>query len=120
MDFGHLIVSAFAGTTGVAIYGVAILGLVELVTGILRAFASKQFDVALIDVWVRTQLAGRILPIVIILVAGAAAPDLSVLGVSVNILSTSGVAAAAVYAASALASIVGSVNPQTADVPPVE
>ena len=120
MGFGSLVVAAFQGPTGVAITGVAVLGLLELITGALRAFASGQFAWSLVDTWVRTDLAGRILPITVVLIAGAAAPDLSVLGVQVDILTTTGLAAAAVYAAATLASIVGSVNPQIADTPPSE
>jgi hypothetical protein len=120
MAFGTLIRDLFNGPTGVAIIGIAILWLVELVTGISRAFASKQFDWELVDVSVRTQLAGRVIPIVVVLIAGAAAPDLSVLGVSINVLTTAGLAASATYAAAAIASIVGNLNPQTADVPPTE
>lgn len=120
MQFGQLVVSAFQGPTGVAIWGVAILALVELVTGVLKAFASSQFSFSLIDVWVRTQLAGRILPIIVLLIASAAAPDFSVLGVDVNILTTAGLAAAATYAASAVASIVSNVTPSATDTPPVE
>lgn len=120
MGFGELVQAAFNGITGTAIYGVAILGLLELATGILRAISSAQFTFSLIDVWVRTQLAGRILPIVLVLIAGAAAPDLSVLGLTINILTVTGLAAAAVYAATALTSILGNVNPQTADTLPAE
>jgi hypothetical protein len=120
MAFGTLIRDLFNGPTGVAVVGIAILWVVELVTGIARAFASGQFKWDLVDVSVRTQLAGRIVPIVVVLIAGAATPDLSVLGVTVNVLTTAGLAAAATYAAAAVASIVGNLNPQTVDVPPTE
>ena len=120
MDFGHLVLAAFQGPTGIAIWGVALLGALELVTGILKAVAKSQFTFDLVDVWVRTQLAGRILPIVVVLIAGAASPDFSVLGLDVNPLTTLGLAGAATYAASALASIVNNVNPAAADTPPTE
>jgi hypothetical protein len=120
MAFGNLVHAAFQGPTGIAITGVAILGILELVTGALRAFAAKQFKIELVDTWVRTDLAGRILPITVVLIAGAAAPDLSALGVQVDILTATGLAGAAVYAASTLASIVANVNPAAADSPPTE
>jgi hypothetical protein len=120
MDFGHLVLAAFQGPTGIAIWGIAVLAAVELVTGVLKAFAKSQFSLTLIDVWVRTQLAGRVLPIVIVLVAGAASPDFSVLGLDVNPLTALGLAGAATYAASAIASIMDNVNPAAADTPPTE
>jgi hypothetical protein len=120
MDFGHLVISAFQGTTGTAIYGIAILGILELITGVLKAITKNVFSFMLVDVWVRTQLAGRILPIVVVLIAGAAAPDLSVLGIEVNVLTATGLAGAALYAASALASIVNNVNPTAPDPLPTE
>lgn len=122
MAIGTLIRSLMdgLGPTSVAIVGIAILWLVELVTGVARAYAAGQFKWDLIDVAVRTQLAGRIVPIVVVLIAGAAAPDLSVLGVKVDVLTTAGLAAAAVYAAAAVASIVGNLNPQAVDVAPSE
>jgi hypothetical protein len=120
MDFGHLIISAFQGPTGVAIWGVSTLAALELVTGVLKALAKSTFKFELIDVWVRTQLAGRILPIVVVLAAGVVAPDFSVLGLEVNPLTTLGLAGAATYATTAIASVIDNVRPETPDPLPTE
>jgi hypothetical protein len=120
VEFGKLVLDAFNGPSGIAIWGVALLGGLELVTGILKAVSKSQFDFTLVDVWVRTQLAGRILPIVVVLIAGAASPDFTVLGLDANPLTALGLTGAALYAASAIASIVSNVNPTAEDVPPTE
>jgi len=117
MNFGEMLTALMEGPAGMAMSGVVILAIVELVTGIAKAFASKQFDVTLVDAWVRKTVAGRVIPILILLIAGEAVPDMSVLGLDINILSTTGLAAAATFAVAALGSITDNIRGST-DTPP--
>jgi hypothetical protein len=89
-----------------AIYGVIVLALLDVITGTARSISDKSFEWTALDVWVRTKVAGRVVPIIAVLLVGAFAPNLTVLGLSINILGATGVAAAATFAAAELASIV--------------
>jgi hypothetical protein len=114
MDFGSLIRSTFNDPTFLsAVYGLCILAVVDLLTGVSRAFSDSTFTWALLDSWVRLKLAGRLIPILILLIAGQAAPDLTAIGLTINVLGATALIAAATFAASELASIVANVNPAT-------
>jgi hypothetical protein len=120
MTLGDLIKALFADPiTNAALQGVLLVALLELATGILRAFASKQFDFALVDVWVRTQLAGRVLPILLVLIASRVGGGIKVGDTDLNLLWAAGIAAAAVYAASAVKSIMDNLTQKT-DTKPTE
>lgn len=120
MNLGEILAEIAGGTTGAALTGVVVIAIVEFGTGVARAVASGQFKFDLVDTWVRKTVAGRVIPILLVLIAGAATPDLSVIGLDINILTTAGMTAAAAFAVSAVASIVGNLNPQTPDTPPTE
>lgn len=121
MSIGDLVAKLFADPlVGNAVKGVLVLGLVELVTGISRAVSSSTFSLAYVDVWVRTQLAGRILPIVFTLIFAQAVGSVSIGPVDLNILAITGMGAAAVYAAAAVKSIADNLNPAKTDSVPTE
>ena len=111
MNIGDLITQLFADpATATAIYGICLLAALDFATGTLRAIADKTFAWSAIDVWVRGKVAGRLMPLILLLVAGQAAPDLSVLGLDVNILGIVALTGSATFAAAELASIVENVN----------
>lgn len=121
MGLGDLLHRIWADpTTASAIVVVVALAILDLVIGTLRAFASDQFDPGLIDVWVRKTLAGRVLPIVFVLLFGAAIGDIGVGDFHFNILVAAGLAAAALFAISTAQSIIDSLNPKVADKAPTE
>lgn len=111
VDFGSLIDQLFADpATSTAIYGIVLLAFLDFATGTLRSIADKTFAWSALDVWVRGKVAGRVIPLVLLLIAGQAAPDLTVLGLSVNILGATAMAGAATFAAAEVASIIENVN----------
>jgi hypothetical protein len=113
-----LVREVMEGITGGVMYGVIVLALLEVITGAARAFSAGTFAWSYLDVWVKKTLMGRVVPILLLLLSGAAAPDLSLLGLEVNILTTAGIAAAATFAASVVASILVNVNPSEPVSPP--
>lgn len=98
------------------------LGILDFVTGVLRAIAdsSATFDIKLLDTWVRTQLAGRIVPIILVLIFSALAPDITLGEFSVNALAVAGNFAAAAYALSTGKSIIDNLNRNVPDTRPTE
>lgn len=121
MSFQEIIDSVFSDpTTNAALTGIVVLGLLEWGTGTLRAIADKTFQLSLLDTWVRTQLAGRILPVALVLIVGEAAPSISFGDFSFSIVTAAGLAAAAGYAAGAAKSIIDNLNKGAADPLPIE
>lgn len=121
MNFGDIIAKLAADNPQAAlIVALFVVGILELVLGIIRAVSGGQFQLALIDVWVRTQLAGRILPIVLVLIVGIVFPPVTLGGFSFSPITIAANTAAAVYLAAAAASIVASLNPAAADPLPQE
>ncbi len=99
------------------------LGVLDFVLGVLRAWADKAappVKLEYLDVWVRTQLAGRIVPIILVLIFAALAPPVTIGDFSLQPLAVAGNIAAAAYALSTSKSIIDSLNPSTPDKTPTE
>jgi hypothetical protein len=106
--------------TNYAIALLIALPLVDFLTGVLRAFANGTFELHRIDVFVRTQIAGRALPLIVLLILGRAitvsAPDALVIpGLDLSILTTGGLIAAVPFLVATAKSILDNVNPSTSD-----
>src|SRR5512142_19397 len=92
----HLFTNPAAAT---AVQGIVVLAFIDFLSGTVRALADKTFVLSLIDVWVRTKLIGRVVPIVILFLGSQVVGDLSVLGLQTNILFDTATAAAVTFAA---------------------
>ncbi len=100
-----------------------LLTITSFVLGTLRAFASGQFDVSLWDTFVRADVAGRVLPLTIVLVLGrvvaVGAPGvLEIPGLNLSVLTGAGAIAAVPYVVGKIQSIIANVNPSATDTPP--
>ena len=121
MNFGDLLARLTADPiTSNVILLVAILPIVDLVTGVLKAISTGTFDIALIDVWVRTQIAGRVLPIILVLLTGQVVGNITVGSFSFNVVTLAAMTAAVTFIAACAASIIQNLNPQAPDPLPVE
>lgn len=98
-----------------AVIGVLGLGLLDWVLGVLRALADRTFKLEFLDVWVRTQLLGRILPIVLVLAFSQVIGTISIGDFSFNVLFLGGMTAAGAYALVTAQSIIDSLNPKAPD-----
>lgn len=96
--------------TATAIYGLVLLFAVDFITGVAKAVSLHKFDFAYVDSWVRFK-GIRLINVLVVLLAGAAAPSFSVLGLDINPLTSLGVAWAASSALTAIDSIKDNVNP---------
>jgi hypothetical protein len=103
-----------------AIIAILGLGLLDWILGVARAIANSTFELKYIDVWVRTQLLGRILPIVLVLAFSQVIGSLTIGDFSLNLLFVGGIAAAGAYALVTGQSIIDSLNPKAPDAPPTE
>ena len=102
-----------------------VLPAVQWILGICRAIANKTFDPGLVDVFIRTTVAGRVIPLLILLILGrfvavGAPNDLQIPGLDISILTGAGVAAAAPFVLSTLNAIFNAVDPHTPDQLPIE
>ena len=102
-----------------------LLPIVQFVTGVLRAFANGTFDLEYLDVFVRTDLAGRVLPLLLLIVTGriveiAAPAELTIPGLDIGIFTGAGVGFAVVYLVVVVKRILDNVNPSQPDTLPVE
>lgn len=102
-----------------------VLPLVQWVTGVLRAFANGTFDVHYLDVFIRTDIAGRVLPTLILILLGrivsvAAPAAFNVPGLDLGILTGAGIGIAVVYLVVVVKSIIDNVTPTKPDNLPVE
>lgn len=113
MQFGQLISGMFSDPiVSNAFWAVIGLCLLNFVLGSLRAFANHVFELTALDAWIRSDVAGRVLPILITLLAAQALPDLSVFGVTGEAaLNAFGLAQAAAYIVATLASVAINVRP---------
>ena len=96
------------------------LPIIDWATGSLRALAGGTFQLDAFDVFVRTQIAGRTVPLTIVLITGrtiavAVPGTLQIPGLDLSLLTAGGAVAAVPFLATCLASIVGNVNPGTVD-----
>jgi len=118
MTFGDILAKLSADPTiNAAIIGITVLAVVDFVTGSLRAFSTGTFKLEAFDTWVRVQIAGRVLPIILVLVAGTIVGNITVGTFSFNVLTAAALVAAATFALSAGKSIADNLNP--AEVHPV-
>lgn len=101
-----------------AVIGVAALALLDFILGTVRAVAGRTFTFDSFSTWVRAQLLGHVIPIILLLTFGQVVGTISVGDLSFNVLVASGLAGAASYVATTVKSILDTVNPQTPDVVP--
>lgn len=121
MEFGALLARIWADPlTNNAIIVVVAVALLDLLTGIARAVANSTFQFDLVDVWVRATVAGRVIPIVLVLVFGAVIGNISLGSFSFNILTAAALAAAVVYVAATAQSIIDNLSASKPDSLPVE
>jgi hypothetical protein len=96
------------------------LPIIDWVTGSLRAIANRTFTWAAFDVFVRTQLAGRAVPLTILIIVGrvisvAAPAELQIPGLDLSLLTGAGIVAAVPFLAVLIGSIISNVNPNASD-----
>lgn len=93
---------------------------VQWLTGVLRAISNGTFSLELVDAFIRSDAAGRVLPLAILIITGrvitvAAPGSLNVPGLDLSLLTGAGIAAAVVYLVVVIRRILDNVNPQTPD-----
>lgn len=101
--------------TNIVIALLVVLPMVDWITGSLRAIADGTFDLSKFDVFVRTQIAGRTLPLTILLLLGRAITvaipqEIAIPGLDLGLLTAAGVVAAVPFLAVCVQSILGNVN----------
>lgn len=101
-----------------------LLPAVQWLTGVLRAVANGTLKWELVDTFIRSDLAGRVLPLLILIVTGrvidvAAPGTLEIPGLDLALLTTGGLAAAIVYLLVVARRIFDNVNPRVPDTLPV-
>ena len=111
-------------TTNWVILLLLLLPALDWILGILRAIQSKTFQLDLIDVFLRTTVAGRVIPLLLLILFGrfvavGAPTDLVVPGLDLNVLTTAGYIAAVPFILATINSIYGSVNLKATDEPPL-
>lgn len=99
------------------------LSLTDWILGTLRAIASHTFDISLWDTFIRRDLAGRVLPLTIVILLGRALAvalpgAFTIPGLDISFLTGAGFLAAVPYIAAKVKSIQESVNPTEPDRPP--
>lgn len=102
-----------------------LLPTVQWATGVLKAFSNHTFNLEFLDVFIRTDVAGRILPTLILILTGriidvAAPDDFDFPGLDLGILTGAGLGLAVVYLAVVIKRIFDNVNPSTPDTVPAE
>lgn len=125
MDFVHLIWAALSDPIVVAAaYTGGILLLADVLTGALKAYRSGSFQWVWLDAFVKTKVAGKYLPLLLLYIVAKATPDLPVAD-GVNPLATLASLGFAAFLASEIASIKSNVDssidtaPQGVTVPEV-
>jgi hypothetical protein len=113
MGFGDLLTKLFGDPIAAsAVWAVIVLCVSQFVLGSLRAWSNKTFAWSAFDAWIRTDVAGRVIPIILIFVVAKATPDLLVFGIPVESgLLAYGVLQAGTYIISGVASIKDNVRP---------
>lgn len=96
--------------TNNAILAVIALAILGFALGTIRAIADKTFEWLALDTWIRKDLMGRVIPIILILAFGRIAGTITVGDAQLALLTAAGLAAAATYAAASLAGIIASLN----------
>ena len=93
-----------------AIIAVAVVTLLDFVTGVLRAVADSTFAFSAVDVWVRKHLLGRVVPIVLIITVGQFVGTITIGDVSLSLLGAAGLAGAVTVVGAGINSIIGNLN----------
>jgi hypothetical protein len=93
----------FANVAGQAALAVLIVGILDFALGVAAAFRDKVFALSALDAWLRSNLAGRIAPIWMLLVIGFLARGLT-FG-DLPVITTIGIGAAATYVLAVVAKI---------------
>ena len=110
MDFVHLIWAALGDPIVVAAaWTGGILLLADVLTGALKAYRSSSFQWVWLDAFVKSKVAGKYLPLLVLYVVAKATPDLAI-GDGVNALATFASLGFAAFVASEIASIKGNVD----------
>lgn len=110
MDFVHLIWAALSDPIVVwAAYTGGILLVVDVLTGALKAYRTGSFQVVWLDAFVKSKVAGKYLPLLLLYIVAKATPDLP-LADGVNPLATFASLGFAAFLASEVASIKGNVD----------
>ena len=60
----------FASEAGLAVYGLFIVALVDFALGTMAAFRDKTFTLEAVGAWLRKHIAGRVMPLTIMLLFG--------------------------------------------------
>lgn len=121
MSFGDLLARLTADpVTNNAIIALAVLPLLDLITGIARALSNKTFDLGLVDVWVRTKIAGRVVPIIVVLIAGQVVGNITVGSFTFNVVTAAALTGAITFLAAEAVSIIDNLNPKAPDPLPTE
>lgn len=99
---------------------VLLLPAIQWVTGVLRAISNSTFSLELVDTFIRSDVAGRVIPLAILIVTGrvidvAAPKSLSVPGLDLSLLTGGGIAATVVYLVVVAKRIYDNVNPAAPD-----
>ena len=127
MDIGSLLQSLGNNTvTATAIYGAAILSIVDFLTGITKALSIKgdgiagtSFKFTYVGAWAGAK-GTKLINIIVVLIAGAAMPDVSAAGISIDPIATLGIGWAATFSASLVSSIKQNVDPSDRTAVPEE
>lgn len=109
MTFSEAIKAFFDSEAGLAAVGVLLIGIVDLVLGILAAWRDGTFQLSAVDAWLRSSFAGRIAPIWLLLIVGYLADSLDLAGIPV--LLAAGIGAAGLYVAATVSSILKNWGP---------
>ena len=96
--------------TNDAIIGVVTLCLLAFIIGTVRAISDSTFVWSALDVWVRKDIMGRVIPIILVLAFGRIVGTISIGDTQLALLTGAGLIAAATYAAARVAGIVASLN----------
>lgn len=127
MDIGNLLQSLIENNvTGTAVYGLALLSILDFLTGITKAFripgdgiAGTSFKFTYVGAWAGAK-GTKFINIVLVLVAGAAMPDLTIVGFTIDPISGLGIGWAATFAASLVSSIKQNADPSDQTAVPEE
>ncbi len=117
MSLGQAITSFFSTPGGTAVVVLFLLAVLDFLLGTFAAIRDNVFQLDAIGAWIRKHLAGRVLPITVVLVVGHLAGGLSVettadIITPGTILTGIGVGAAAVYVAEVIGSLRESLTPK--------
>jgi hypothetical protein len=109
MDLVQLVSAFFNDVAGQAALAVLLVGVLSFLLSVLAAFRDDVFTLSAIDAWVRSNLAGKIIPIWLFLFVGYLAKNIQFAGLPV--ITAIGIGAAIAYVAANLADLAAKYNP---------